>query len=475
MSGASISNGTIPLLSVVGTACDISTSQTVGGTKTFSTPPVMSGASITSGTIPILSVVGTACDLTTSQTIGGTKTFSNAPTMSGTGITGGIPITSVVGTAMDLTTDQNVSGNKTYFGRIILQGSTQLNIGTILQTAGQPSSRILQQTSFTVFTNNYTSGVMNFTTHDGSNNPSVPFSISSALTALNAINNTAPTASPGNNTTTIATTAFVTNAVSGSVGTASNVNVVNQTATAGSFNVGILQGVSGALPVGASSGLTYNNTLGTLTCNNFNGTAYTALACSGNSATASSCSGNSVTATTATKVSLTTDNTSGSYLIPFSKALTTSETLYADNSTTSLTYNPFNSNLACSTFTGNVFGNASTATNAVNQTNGVPIPAMYFFYDGIFGGGSSESGTHTFTALPDTNYMVFTSFYYGYSGSGGTYNATASSSAVNTVIITSITTTSFGWTFARGSGNNLAVYLVHQLIRSPSLNFPKSY
>lgn len=50
--------------------------QTVAGIKTFSSAPVMSGASITSGTIPIASVVGTAMDLTTSQTAGGTKTFS---------------------------------------------------------------------------------------------------------------------------------------------------------------------------------------------------------------------------------------------------------------------------------------------------------------------------------------------------------------------------------------------------------------
>jgi len=104
---------------------------------------------------------------------------------------------------------------------------------------------------------------------------------------------------------------------------------------------------------------------------------------------------------------------------------------------------------------------------------------MYFFYTNINGGGSSETGTFLFSTygitMPDTNYMVFSSFYYGYSGSGGTYNATNSSGAINTMIIFGISTTGFSWVFERGSGNNLNVYAVFQLIRSPSLNFPKAY
>lgn len=43
---------------------------------------------------------------------------------------------------------------------------------------------------------------------------------------------------------------------------ATTVNVVDQSSTSGIFDIAILQGVSGALPVGASTGLTYNNTTG---------------------------------------------------------------------------------------------------------------------------------------------------------------------------------------------------------------------
>jgi hypothetical protein len=76
MSGASITSGTIPASSVTGTAVDCTTNQTIYGTKTFNTAPVMSGASITSGTIPASSVTGTAVDCSTTQEITGTKTFT---------------------------------------------------------------------------------------------------------------------------------------------------------------------------------------------------------------------------------------------------------------------------------------------------------------------------------------------------------------------------------------------------------------
>jgi hypothetical protein len=140
-----------------------------------------------------------------------------------------------------------------------------------------------------------------------------------------------------------------------------------------------------------------------------------------------------------------------------------------------LTYNPNSATLSTTTFQGALNGTATNALQATNQANGVAIPAMYFFYAHITGGGSSESGTFTFTALPDTNYAVFSSIYYGYTGSSGTYNATNSSSAINTMIINSITTSSFSWVFTRSSGDNLAVYAVFQLIRSPSLDYPKVY
>jgi hypothetical protein len=65
-------------LSAVSTGIvDTSTSQTIGGAKTFSTAPVMSGASISSGTIGQTQVSNGYIDLSSAQSsIGGNKTFT---------------------------------------------------------------------------------------------------------------------------------------------------------------------------------------------------------------------------------------------------------------------------------------------------------------------------------------------------------------------------------------------------------------
>jgi hypothetical protein len=233
--------------------------------------------------------------------------------------------------------------------------------------------------------------------------------------------------------------------------TATKVSLTNDN-TSGTYVIPFAKSTSSSETLyvdNATGPLTYNPNSSTLTATTFSGTA--------------------------TKVATTSDNTSGTYFIPFTKTATSSETLYVDNSSGPLTYNPNSATLSTTTFQGALNGTATNALQATNQANGVAIPAMYFFYAHITGGGSSESGTFTFTALPDTNYAVFSSIYYGYTGSSGTYNATNSSSAINTMIINSITTSSFSWVFTRSSGDNLAVYAVFQLIRSPSLDYPKVY
>jgi len=82
--------------------------------------------------------------------------------------------------------------------------------------------------------------------------------------------------------------------------------------------------------------------------------------------TAPSFSGSVSTATTATNVTTTSDNTSGTYYIPFSKTTAgTSTALYLDDTTTPLTYNPSTSVVTATTFSGN----ATTATTATTATN----------------------------------------------------------------------------------------------------------
>lgn len=99
-----------------------------------------------------------------------------------------------------------------------IPNQTSIRLGAFQQTVGANSGRILQQSTYTVIANNATGGAINLTTTSTSNQFATQLSVSSALVALTADNNTAPTATPGNNTTTIATTAFVQSAVAAVVG-----------------------------------------------------------------------------------------------------------------------------------------------------------------------------------------------------------------------------------------------------------------
>ncbi len=79
-------------------------------------------------------------------------------------------------------------------------------------------------------------------------------------------------------------------------------------------------------------------------------------------------SGSSGTATTAANIALTSDDTSGTYFIPFSKTTSpTSNALYIDNVTTPLSYNPDTSTLTATNFSGNAI-TATTATTATQVT-----------------------------------------------------------------------------------------------------------
>ena len=89
--------------------------------------------------------------------------------------------------------------------------------------------------------------------------------------------------------------------------------------------------------------LSYNPNTGNLTATTFSGTA--------------------TTATTATNITTTSDNTAGTYYIPFSKTTAgTSTALYLDDTTTPLTYNPSTNTIIATIFSGT----ATTATNATN-------------------------------------------------------------------------------------------------------------
>lgn len=84
---------------------------------------------------------------------------------------------------------------------------------------------------------------------------------------------------------------------------------------------------------------------------------------------------------------------------------------------------------------------SGTITGAV-QSN---MEILYFNLQGS-AGSVSQAMALLHNTTNTTNYSVFPSVYYGFSGSGGTYNASDTSSALNQIVITNRTSSSFHWT-----------------------------
>lgn len=180
------STGTFALTSQIptnSTYVDLTTTQTISGAKTFSTNPQI--AAITpdgvntvtvptaTGTVALTSQIptnSTYVDLTTSQIIGGTKQFSSAPVI-GTGTlitgartftlpasTGTLALTSQIptnSTYVDLTSTQTISGAKTFstnpqISAITPDGTHTFTIPTTTGTAALTSQTVDLSSSQTV-------------------------------------------------------------------------------------------------------------------------------------------------------------------------------------------------------------------------------------------------------------------------------------------------------------------------------------
>ncbi len=94
--------------------------------------------------------------------------------------------------------------------------------------------------------------------------------------------------------------------------------------------------------------------------------------------------------------------------------------------------------------------------------------------------GNAGAVTQTMTLLNNleatTDYSVFPSFYFGFTGSGGTYDIGATSSAVNQVMITNRLPGSFEWYITKSTGDNINVYVVFLVIYGVSTSaYPSIY
>jgi len=174
---------------------DLTNTQTIAGTKTFSIAPVMSGASITSATIPITSVVGTAVALSGTQTITGTKTFSTAPVMSGASITSAtIPIASVVGTAVALTGSQTITGQKTFSTSApIITTNLRLDGSLLVGTTGGTTITNTQLTYLSTLSSNVQTQLSSMISLSANNTYSGTQTYNNTITFTSTLNSVSPT------------------------------------------------------------------------------------------------------------------------------------------------------------------------------------------------------------------------------------------------------------------------------------------
>ena len=113
--------------------------------------------------------------------------------------------------------------------------------------------------------------------------------------------------------------------------------------------------------------------------------------------------------------------------------------------------------------------------NVSGQIINTQTPTSEYHTAYIANNDDGANGTILITGNGTKNYAVFSSFYYGFSGSGGTYDAYNTSGAVHPVVISNIQTNSFDWVIQKSGTKNVNIYVNFQVVYSNSFNYAKEY
>jgi len=116
-----------------------------------------------------------------------------------------------------------------------------------------------------------------------------------------------------------------------------------------------------------------------------------------------------------------------------------------------------------------------SSSNYGNEDFKVIFPITKYYYVQINNNNSTASGTIIHNSNYGTNYAVFSSIYYGFTGSSGTYNASNTSSALDSMVIHTINDSSFSWVLRKTTGDNVNIYIVFMVVFNDMLNYPKVY
>lgn len=188
-------------------------------------------------------------------------------------------------------------------------------------------------------------------------------------TTISTLNGTSVTFSTGTNTNTLDAAKWTGNIQT--VNTAANLTHYLNFSDSSSTGYGKPQ---------KTAGISCNPSTNTITATTFSGSL------NGNSSSASS-------------ISLTSDDTPGSYFLPFSKNVASNSALFVDNTTTPLTYNPNTSTLATSII------NSSKITNT-NSIEIAPTTDLIFSSNLKSGTSGGNSGQHLRIKIGSTYYKI---------------------------------------------------------------------
>ena len=270
-----------------------------------------------------------------------------------------------------------------------------------------------------------------YTTHNTSANATYYLNFSDAsATGIGAIQKTAGI-SCNPSTNTITATTFAGNSTN-----ATNCSTTSTTTSGTYYPVFVSSNATGNYPnlVGV---MTYNPSTNTITANTFNGLL-------------------SGTATNATNVGVTSDNTNGTYYLPFIKTSGTgNKPIFIDDITGPLSYNPSTSNLSASIFTG-----SANITNAVNNVSIVAttltldfstLTFKNFYNSTAITTAITQSAISFSNAVAGGSYMVYIT-----TGVGGSFT-------FNTGITNVKTTFSTAFTIPASSVGVMSIYYINSV------------
>jgi hypothetical protein len=238
------------------------------------------------------------------------------------------------------------------------------------------------------------------------------------------------------------------------IGVASNIKIDPKNATSGNPQITLTDGTT-TNTINQSGYTTRNTTANATHYLNFSDSSSTGvgaiqktagISCNPNTNTITATTfvgALSGTATNATNVGITSDNTGGTYYIPFAKTSGSgNKPLFIDDATTPLTYNPNTSTLTASVFSGSLNGTANI-TNAVNNYTFVAttltldfgtLTFKNFYNSTAITTAITQSAVSFSNAVAGGSYMVYIT-----TGVGGSFTFNTGISGVKTTFSSNFT------------------------------------